>query len=313
MEAENRTWTIVKFLQDHSVAAVPTTWINNYMCFWPPFTPQKVSVAIKSQDFNTCWPSYKVDMFRNATYDNYETARGKAKIAEDTSDLNSEADEISNVRPSRRTRKKIISSSDEDSDTTIIPSPQKMITTKKNRIENISSRQQDDLDSNSSNSLTGSKRWNNSEIFGNNSSNIPPFSSSMPSSVENTSGRNTRCTCCSIHGNTDIIVIMKENLILYSCFTGEYIKELVKELSMTGGNSLYDFVRRCMGRLFTNNLAHNFSWLGRREKKPFHDLRVANLIMKAIIKAKNVDTKEAERALAMWLRRAGDRMKSKAT
>ncbi|CAG9820015.1 unnamed protein product [Phaedon cochleariae] len=287
MEAENRTWTIVKFLQDHSVAAVPTTWINNDMCFWPPFTPQKVSVAIKSQDFNTCWPSYKVDMFRNATYDNYETVRGKAKIAEDTSDLNSEADEISNVRPARRTRKKIISSSDEDSDTTIIPSAPKMINTKKNRIENISSRQQDDLDSNFSNSLTGSKRWNNSEIFGDNSSNIPPYLSSMPSSVENTSGRNTGCTYA--------------------------VPFMVKELSMTGGNSLYEFVRRCMGRLFTNNLAHNFSWLGRREKKPFHDLRVANLIMKAIIKAKNVDTKEAERALAMWLRRARDRIKSKAT
>lgn len=60
------------YVCDSSVEAVPTKWIspeNN--CFWPPFLADKVAQAIKNQDLNTCWPIYKVEIFRNGTYGKY--------------------------------------------------------------------------------------------------------------------------------------------------------------------------------------------------------------------------------------------------
>lgn len=64
------SWTVVKFTEDSTVAAVPTAWINGDNCLWPPFTPQKVTLAIKNCEINTCWPTHKIETFRNATYGN---------------------------------------------------------------------------------------------------------------------------------------------------------------------------------------------------------------------------------------------------
>lgn len=67
---KSRTWTVVKFDVDNTVEAVPTPWlISGNECLWPPFTGEKLSTAIKNHlDLNTCWPTFKVNIFRNATY-----------------------------------------------------------------------------------------------------------------------------------------------------------------------------------------------------------------------------------------------------
>lgn len=64
------SWTIVKFRIENSVEAVPTNWIiGNDECYWPPFTKEKLVASIRKSEFpNSCWPSFKVDIFRNATY-----------------------------------------------------------------------------------------------------------------------------------------------------------------------------------------------------------------------------------------------------
>ncbi|KAL0110655.1 hypothetical protein PUN28_013919 [Cardiocondyla obscurior] len=72
------TWTVVKFLEENSVEAIPTSWINN-----------NKSIR-KNQNPDINWPLYGVTIFRNSTYDNYILAREKAKKAENVSDLNSE-------------------------------------------------------------------------------------------------------------------------------------------------------------------------------------------------------------------------------
>lgn len=68
-----KTWTIIKFLEENSVAMVPTTWIitdsgKGETCLWPPLPPEKLSLAVKNHEIDTCWPSYKISVFRNATY-----------------------------------------------------------------------------------------------------------------------------------------------------------------------------------------------------------------------------------------------------
>ncbi|XP_076660771.1 uncharacterized protein LOC143364166 [Halictus rubicundus] len=46
----------------------------------------------KMEASNNLWTKYKVKIFRNSTFDDYMKARNKAKAAEETSDLQSEAE-----------------------------------------------------------------------------------------------------------------------------------------------------------------------------------------------------------------------------
>lgn len=65
----DKSWTVVKFIDEDSVEAVPTTWIQGNSCFWPPLTQQKVVTAIKNHEVaNTCWPSYEITFFKNGTF-----------------------------------------------------------------------------------------------------------------------------------------------------------------------------------------------------------------------------------------------------
>lgn len=67
--SEHKTWTVVKFMSDNSVGVVPTNWIHDEnTCYWPPFTSDKITSAIKTRMINTCWPSHQISIFRNATY-----------------------------------------------------------------------------------------------------------------------------------------------------------------------------------------------------------------------------------------------------
>lgn len=64
-----QTWTIVKFIEEDSVEAVPTTWIFGNRCYWPPFTKQKMLAAIKNHEtLSTCWPSHEISIFKNGTF-----------------------------------------------------------------------------------------------------------------------------------------------------------------------------------------------------------------------------------------------------
>lgn len=63
------TWTVVQFLDDATVEAVPSSWVQGNHCHWPSFPTEKLINAIKkAETLNTCWPSHKIKIFRNATY-----------------------------------------------------------------------------------------------------------------------------------------------------------------------------------------------------------------------------------------------------
>ncbi|XP_074035286.1 uncharacterized protein [Leptinotarsa decemlineata] len=113
----DKTWTVVKFLEENSVEAVPTHWlIGNTHCVWPPYPREKVINSIRTyENMNTCWPSHKVSIFRNGTYNNYLEARNKTKVAEYSSDLN---EEDSKSRKYRKKKNKISSSDESEEDET---------------------------------------------------------------------------------------------------------------------------------------------------------------------------------------------------
>lgn len=66
------TWTIVNFVHEDAVEAVPSDWIIANKCYWPSLSKEKIIAAIKNhQKPNTCWPSHDVRVFRNGTYGMY--------------------------------------------------------------------------------------------------------------------------------------------------------------------------------------------------------------------------------------------------
>lgn len=62
-----RSWTVVVFEEDQTVQAVPTKWINGDQCLWPTLPQDKLNVALKNCDYNTCWP-HKIRILRNGTF-----------------------------------------------------------------------------------------------------------------------------------------------------------------------------------------------------------------------------------------------------
>ncbi|CAG9822070.1 unnamed protein product [Phaedon cochleariae] len=105
-----KSWTVVKFEDENTVEAVPTTWILGSSCYWPPYSRDKLVAAIKNFEApNTHWPLHKMEVFRNATFDSYLEARKESNVAEYASDLN--IDEEASTRKNRHKRAKTLSSS----------------------------------------------------------------------------------------------------------------------------------------------------------------------------------------------------------
>ncbi|XP_031331848.1 uncharacterized protein LOC116167192 isoform X2 [Photinus pyralis] len=119
---EDKSWTVVLF-DDATVEAIPSHWIIGDLCHWPPYPTSKLSDSIKNGDpLNTCWPTLHVKIFRDGTFHDYGIARQKAKVAENTSDLNTDTEDCNK----RKRKKKIISSSESESSDTMLPSPPKL-------------------------------------------------------------------------------------------------------------------------------------------------------------------------------------------
>lgn len=53
----------------------------------------------------------------------------------------------------------------------------------------------------------------------------------------------------------------------------------VTQMSKIGGSNTYDFAKRVLQSVMTNELANLYSWLGRREKLNFCQLPFAQLVM----------------------------------
>lgn len=60
-------WAIIKFPhEEDSVAAVPTSWLNGNICYWPPWSQEKVIKAIKnSTPPESTWQNHSFLPLRN--------------------------------------------------------------------------------------------------------------------------------------------------------------------------------------------------------------------------------------------------------
>lgn len=85
----------------------------------------------------------------------------------------------------------------------------------------------------------------------------------------------------------------------------------MNEFSKIGGRSVQNFTQRALKMVITNDLAATYSWLGRRTKKTFNNLKLADLIIGSVKRSiPNSTNKECEEAIQKWLKRAKERANS---
>ncbi|KAK9732327.1 hypothetical protein QE152_g12932 [Popillia japonica] len=123
------TWTVVKFKDENSVEAVPSDWILDNQCYWPPYTADKIkSSIIKHEAPSSSWSLFNIEVFRNSTFDNYLQARKKSRKAEVTSDLSSDDGAETIKRKVHKRRKSFHSSSESEEYLTLEEPPRVSVT-----------------------------------------------------------------------------------------------------------------------------------------------------------------------------------------
>ncbi|XP_050501730.1 uncharacterized protein LOC126881488 isoform X1 [Diabrotica virgifera virgifera] len=330
-----KTWTVVQFIDDATVEAVPSMWIQGNRCHWPSTLPiDKLNNAIRKNDpLNTCWPSHTVKTFRNATFDDYMTARKKAKVAEERSDLSS-----TDEHHKRKRIQKIVSSSDEsleENSTIIGPAP-------KFTIRNIKVTQE--ITKDALGSTRGSTQTEtypvNEQLLTSACQNIQcvekdkmlktliqqghilrglvtetlaevrvfrkEFKQYHTTTNETDTGHKFFQSYSMPIKNEEEFSIIEEALE-----NKETLLNTITEVSKLGGATVYDFVRRAMILILTNEFANEYSWLGRKGKKPFHTTNIAKMVIRAAeVAGLTKSQKETEVSIQTWLRRASDRRNS---
>ncbi|GAB1869621.1 hypothetical protein CAJAP_10700 [Camponotus japonicus] len=88
----------------------------------------------------------------------------------------------------------------------------------------------------------------------------------------------------------------------------ENFERSTMETRIVGGTSPYNFIKRNLSQLITNELAVQYSWLGAKFKRQFSNLRIADMLLAAGTAYCDSYTKlELEKAIQKWLRRTKER------
>ncbi|XP_011688854.1 PREDICTED: uncharacterized protein LOC105450618 [Wasmannia auropunctata] len=375
------TWTVIQFMVDNTVEAVPSGWIEHNKCYWPSFKYEQIIAAIrKNVERNTCWPSYDVITFRNSTYDDYNMARLKTKKAECTSDLNSEveknakrkrlknrlyessddtddSDKESSVRTKQKEIKEgkivnkkvaLIQSSSEESDefeSTLSKPPQitETINIKKNLNSNTKGSEQTPSTSthnlqNNTNDICKDAFFSNApHLFTDNNDNAKYFKeiirqqsyfktqlwqmaddlrkikdAIITGNLMRQNQDNQRQNEKSIYHSFDLPLKTVEDIeeaVEQFLKIKENFKRSTTDTCSIGGTSPYNFIKRNLCRLISNELAQKYSWLGAKLKRKFCNLQITKMLLAAGIEYSNSTYTEIEleKSIQKWLKRAKER------
>ncbi|XP_056124397.1 uncharacterized protein LOC130102397 isoform X1 [Rhinichthys klamathensis goyatoka] len=85
-------------------------------------------------------------------------------------------------------------------------------------------------------------------------------------------------------------------------------KKMVKYLSMLGGFGPKDVIKNIMQRILTDDLAKEFNWQGRGDKKPFSKLILADVIRDAAVRP-NLIRVDCENEIKKYLSYTADRLR----
>ncbi|XP_029171707.1 uncharacterized protein LOC114941033 [Nylanderia fulva] len=259
-----QTWTVIQFEQDCSVEAVPSTWIQGQFCYWPTYSRDKITSAIrKHESLNTCWPSYKIRNFRNSTFEENlipqpPKLKTKVKMGKKINSVRKESSEKSINVDQYEISNTEIDNSILDENVDFLNYERELISTPRNSpYSHLSKREK--FDEKTVKNLVAQNYLIRSVVL-----DILSEVKEIKLQLKNNSQEiNTR-------GKEQIISVFnnKDNDINFPLKTEEELQiveavlenddEITKamtELQQLGGNNGYEFIRRCLSMILTNEIA----------------------------------------------------------
>ncbi|CAH0548524.1 unnamed protein product [Brassicogethes aeneus] len=292
---------VVEF--NDGVQMVPENWIFGTKCYWPHFkSSSRFIKAVQCRENpDSTWSLYSVKIL--GTYDCYETAKKKLKLAEERTDLESSDAEDAKKKRKLNHKKNLSSGPDSDEDDFIISSfpkpPQKVLTLPNNRvlsktetevIEDLSDEtpgtsEMEDSTSNLTSSNKGEINHESKvlkELFG-----IKLKLVKMEQIIEN-----NKCKCKQVDDNIQLeemedfenifpinnddelkrIELLLENT--------DYKNKLGKILTQLGGIRVDERAKLILRKIITDKFAMEFNWLGLKNKKKFESLNLTKVIIR---------------------------------
>lgn len=104
--------------------------------------------------------------------------------------------------------------------------------------------------------------------------------------------------------NVQLPISLYEDLLLFEEQLSEerFKNKLINILKLVGGSNPHVMIRNMLKKLLTNTLAQQFSWVGKKAKRSFKDLRLANVIIQAVRTVHNqITDTEIANSIAKWL------------
>ncbi|KAK4882105.1 hypothetical protein RN001_005424 [Aquatica leii] len=315
----NKQWCVVEF--DDGVQLVPKHWIKGKKCYWPSFKSNlRYQKAVqKYEDPDDAWPLYNMRIL--GTYGTFELAKGKLKIAEEVSDLNSDCEEIAKQKRRDKMRK-VLSSDEEDNDDdddsdTDTPYPTiPSIIQRQGTMLNSLVREQSNSPLDHCLSETQIDVLEFQKIVLAQISFIKLHIISIESKVsrleENLINNINRNINPGIQPEENIQNIMEE---IFKTYMQQKInfeqKKIIKNahFKKVGGYKPDELVKILLKKTVSNMLASKFSWTGGKKKEIFQTLEISFLIIDAVQTTFPKCT-EAEiiTSIKNWLRHAPARL-----
>uniref|UniRef100_A0AAR2L0A9 DUF4806 domain-containing protein n=1 Tax=Pygocentrus nattereri TaxID=42514 RepID=A0AAR2L0A9_PYGNA len=266
------------FVDTEEVEMVPAVWVKDGVCLWPPYKSEGVQRATKSQEQpHENWTPYNIKVLY--TTNNYGEARRKLPLAEQQTDLQSEAGNES-LKPPKR---KII-----------------FVECSNNVSSNGVSALLHDL-------------LIKQEIIIEQQRNLIR----TVQDLKTTSARENTAACedtiaCDMYQRHLPIEDLPSPMALENDLRSspDKRKKLVLELGLIGGADIRDTVRRILKQTIKNDLAKTVNWRGVNGKTGFQSLQLENVVTEAVRRnpvCSQATEMEVERVIRRWFHLACDR------
>ncbi|KAF5302494.1 hypothetical protein FQR65_LT08584 [Abscondita terminalis] len=337
------SWAVVKFLGDEEeVEVIPTSWIiNNNECWWPTFSKAKLEKAIRTCSVlpDESWTKFKIKIFsKNETKFTVATAKAtKALYASNVSDA-----EIPNDNTKRVIKKKQFINYTQHSDESNASSecvvnlprfPQMSenatidfdniivdIINDPNPIEvDLEQVTAQDRNLKFKSEVVGLLIKNNTLLKEQNKV-IDDLNVKINYIIEKLSTNNSNTEIMHTENLEEVfnglpITNQEEMTILeLKLESKDFTSYLVTALARLGGENYKDVVRRIMKKVITDDVAKSYSWQGHKGKLKFCSTKLAIAILEAVKKfdkSNKATIKDIETAVAIWLTKATERIKTK--
>ncbi|KAJ8018127.1 hypothetical protein HOLleu_44058 [Holothuria leucospilota] len=341
------SFLVVEFLDEHAVEVVRASWmIGTEKCLWPPVRCGS-NIAKYVREVITPgsdWKAYPVrEMYRTKSYDK---ARKRLVTAEETSDLQTSADEGGAKKRKHKENPRYLSSSNgesEDSEEEVpaagsvsalsaLPTSPPSSTNRAGK-ENLppppatpvfqpggsrsSLRLQDETSpcpSTSTDSVVSPSERKLLILLETINSKLDDVSSRLSRTMERLDNHlGAGVEDCDVPEDINFPLQTVEEVTDLDAklkTDKKWEKSVVHYLSLIGGRTVEDTVRRIMGHCLSNTLALQYNWAGKGEKTAFSHLHLNNVIYRAIQKNRTTSRStqsEVENVQKAWLRYAKDR------